>query len=103
MKWFDRWFYKQARKAWENKDRYEEEGVVRDRSISKLAPAMESDSIDWHQGLNISVKRVNGGFIVNFRKYDRIKDYHHNNIHIITDEVDFNKELGKLITLESMR
>jgi hypothetical protein len=101
MKWFDRWFYKQARKAWENKDRYEE--VVRDRSVAQLVSATESDNIDWHQGLNISVKRVNGGFIVNFRKYDRVKDYHHNNIHIITDEVDFNKELGKLITLESMR
>ena len=30
MKWFDKWFYKQAKKAWDNRDQYEEE----DRIIS---------------------------------------------------------------------
>jgi hypothetical protein len=29
MKWFDKWFYKQAKKAWENKDRFDmEKGVL---------------------------------------------------------------------------
>jgi len=105
MGWFDRWFMKKVRWSIEN------EQVMYDRkpaaSLSRgLVRATESDEelgVDWSEGLNIQVKRVNGGFIVNFRKWDRVKDRHHANIHIITDEMDFNQELCKLITMESMR
>ena len=101
MKWFDQWFYRQAKKAWDNKNKYNE---VYTTSAGLLATVECDDSgIEWSDGLNIRVKRVNGGFIINFRKYDRIKDRHNENIHIITDEMEFNHELGKLITLESMR
>ena len=101
MKWFDQWFYRQAKKAWDNKNKYDE---VYPTPPGLLAAVECDDSgIEWSDGLNIRVKRVNGGFIINFRKYDRLKDRHNENIHIITDEMDFNRELGKLITMESMR
>jgi hypothetical protein len=101
MKWFDRWFYRQAKKAWDNKNKYDE---VYPTPAGLLATVERDDSgIEWSDGLNIRVKRVNGGFIINFRKYDRVKDRNQENIHIITDEMEFNRELGKLITLESMR
>ena len=101
MKWFDRWFYRQAKKAWDNKNKYDE---VYPTPTGLLAAVECDDSgIEWSDGLNIRVKRVNGGFIISFRKYDRVKDRTQENIHIITDEMEFNKELGKLITMESMR
>ena len=96
MKWFDQWIYKKCKDAWEN-------AHLSPSESGRLATAIASDDVDWGDGLNIRVKRVNGGFIINFRKYDRVKDRHHENIHIITDDKDFNKELGKLITMESMR
>ena len=99
MKWFDQWFYRQAKKAWDNKNKYDEVYPT----PSGLLAAAHPDGLDWGDGLNIRVKRVNGGFIINFRKYDRVKDWTQENIHIITDEMDFNQELGKLITMESMR
>jgi hypothetical protein len=104
MGWFDRWFMKKVRWSIEN------EQVMYNRkeaaSLSRgLVRATDGDEtgVDWSEGLNIQVKRVNGGFIVNFRKWDKVKDQHHANIHIITDEMDFNQELCKLITMESMR
>ncbi len=58
---------------------------------------------DWHENLNISVTTANGGKIVTFRRYDHKTDRHDNRIYVIPDDHDFNDELGKLITLESMR
>jgi hypothetical protein len=46
---------------------------------------------------------VIGGFVVSFRTYDRIKDRSDERHYIINDEQDFNSELGKMITMESMR
>ena len=101
MKWFDRWFINKFQWAKENAYTYNLE--LSSSKSPMLATAIECDDVDWGDGLNIRVKRVNGGFIINFRKYDRVKDRNQENIHIITDAMEFNQELGKLITLESMR
>lgn len=98
MKWFDRWFYKKAKWAWENKHEMEQDIYP----ISKASLVVE-ESADWGDGLRINVKRVNGGHIVSFRVYDRKTDRSDDRHYIITSESDFNNELGKLITLESMK
>lgn len=49
------------------------------------------------------VKRVNGGSVVSFFRYDHKTDRNDNRHYIITEDADFNNELAKLITLESMR
>nr|NDG05823.1 hypothetical protein [Oxalobacteraceae bacterium] len=38
-----------------------------------------------------------------FHRYDRKRDENHNRTYIITDDQDFERELGKIITLEAMR
>lgn len=58
---------------------------------------------DWHENLNIMVTTATGGKIVTFRRYDHKTDRNDNRIYVIPDDHDFNAELGKLITLESMR
>jgi hypothetical protein len=44
-----------------------------------------------------------GGRIVSFNHYDRKTDRSNKTVYIITDEQDFERELSKIITLESMR
>ena len=58
---------------------------------------------DWHDGLNIRIHSAHGGKIVTFNRYDRKSDRDNKNVYVIPDEQDFERELGKLITLESMR
>ena len=58
---------------------------------------------DWHDNLNITITSANGGKILTFKRYDHRTDRHSNTIYVISDDLDFNAELGKLITLESMR
>ena len=40
---------------------------------------------------------------MSFKIYDRVRDRSDSRHYIITDEQDFNTELGKIITMESMR
>jgi hypothetical protein len=62
-----------------------------------------SDDIDSDAGLNITVRRAIGGKIITFRHYDVKTDRSSNKLYIVPDELDFERELGKMITLESMR
>jgi len=60
-------------------------------------------SIDSHSGLNITVMAAIGGKVITFRHYDRRKDDNQYRHYVIPDDLDFERELGKMITLESMR
>jgi hypothetical protein len=62
-----------------------------------------NDSFDADGGLNMRVFKANGGRIVSFNHYDRRTDRESRAVYIITDEQDFERELGKIITMESMR
>lgn len=101
MKWFDQWFMRKSRWAWENRDMVDIPTTNKLRGGALIA--MEDDSLPWNDGLRINIKKVIGGFVVSFRTYDRAQDRSDERHHIITDEQDFNQELAKMITLESMR
>jgi hypothetical protein len=104
MKWFDQWFARKCRWAWENRDAADVPDVSMKASTRGVGLTLiEEDSAPWQDGLRISIKKVIGGFVVSFRTYDRIRDRSDERHYIITDEQDFNVELGKTITLESMR
>lgn len=62
-----------------------------------------SDAFDSDGGLSMRVFKAHGGKIVSFNHYDRKTDREHRSVYIITDEQDFETELGKMITMESMR
>ena len=101
MRWFDKWFFRKWQWAWQNRDSAEPvptpAGKLSGRGI------IEEDSTPWSEGLRINVKKMIGGYVVSFRTYDRVKDRTDDRNYIITDEQDFNAELGKMITMESMR
>ena len=102
MKWFDRWFVRKWRWAWENRDRVDMPEINLKPMKGAQLVAVEESS-DWGDGLRINLKKVIGGYVVSFRTYDRVRDRSDDRHHIITDEQDFNAELAKMITLESMR
>jgi hypothetical protein len=104
MKWFDLWFARKCKWAWENKDMLDEQDIyVNKIRGAKMQLSVAEDSTSWEDGLRINVKKVIGGFIVSFRSYDRKTDRNNERHYIITDDQEFEKELGKMITLESMK
>ena len=107
MKWFDRWFARKWRWAWENRDQItlDDCEIRMPTPSTRKARRLEQDQepMDWEDGLRIHVRKVIGGAVVTFRTYDRRTDQSESRHYIITDEQDFNSELGKIITMESMR
>ena len=81
----------------------EPEEAPRGLAISSAKYATTSSESDWGDGLNIRVHAAMGGKIVSFNRYDRKSDRNNNTVYVIPDDHDFERELGKLITLESMR
>jgi hypothetical protein len=99
MKWFDQWFRKKCIQAWEHRNELDASMKLSTRGIISI----EEDSAPWQDGLRVTIKKVIGGFVVSFRTYDRVRDRSDERHYIITDDQDFNTELGKTITMESMR
>ena len=104
MRWIDRWFFRKWRWAYDNRDSIEQD-ITEDRAekLRGVQVQVVEESPSWQDGLRMNVKKVIGGFVVSFRTYDRVKDRSDERHYIITDEQDFNAELGKMITMESMR
>jgi len=104
MKWLKRMIYRWYQ---DGRELIEEADILvpmksgRNRvSLRSTSPGSDIDSDD---GLNITVRKAVGGKIVSFRHYDHKTDRSNYKIYVVSDELDFDKELGKMITLESMR
>ena len=75
-----------------------------DQWSNRATVSLKSRSdIDSEDGLSITVRSAIGGRIVTFRHYDRKTDRSYHKLYIVPDDQDFERELGKMITLESMR
>lgn len=100
MKWLKRMVVKWVMEGYENITSTEASALIKPRRGGLITA---SDSIDGHAGLNITVMNAIGGKIVTFRHYDRRKDDTNYRHYVIPDELDFERELGKMITMESIR
>ena len=102
MKWLKRLI---AQWSSEGRELWEEDSLVpmtKSSNRPRLAIRSSGD-IDSDEGLNITVRKAIGGKIVTFRQYDHKQDRSNYKLYVIPDDLDFDKELGKMITLESMR
>ena len=105
MKWFKRMIIRWVREDWDNASEPEDSvgyaTVTAKRRNNMIG--LVSDDVESDAGLNITVRKAIGGKIITFRHYDAKTDRSSNKLYIVPDELDFERELGKMITLESMR
>jgi len=95
MKWFDKWFQKQAKKAWEASQPEQQNLIYMDASpktIGKGGP----DRIGA-DGINMKLHVANGGYIVEFHRYDNHKDRLFNELHVINDGENLGERLSEVI------
>jgi len=55
------------------------------------------------EGMRFQLYRASGGYVVETRYYDQKNDRSHNKLYIIRDDQDVGEEIGKIITMESLR
>lgn len=99
MKWFNKWFAKKCKQAWEdaNKEEVNNPNVPMTSAKLSLGPR----SID-QQGFNFTVYPAQGGMVIELRVYDHKRDQHNNKLYIVRDDQDLGKELDHIITLEAL-
>ena len=86
-RWFRSWLYR------------DEQLVVSDERQMLVTKDESLDS----DPMVLKIYRASGGTVVETRKYDRVKDRSHNQLHIITHDQDLGDSIGKIITMESLR
>ena len=87
--------FKQKLRKWlmDDSDEYSDDII----SVDSEGPNIQS------QGFRLNVYSASGGTIVETTKYDRQRDEHRHNLHVVTDDKDLGEELAKIITMESLR
>lgn len=94
------WFKRKLRQ-WLNSD---DEDCFSSLSHNTVkARRIDRDDIDSNDGISMTLRHAVGGRIVSFRTYDQKSDRHNYKLYVIPEDQDFERELGKIITLESMR
>lgn len=64
---------------------------------------IDNDGLDSDKAIRFAAYKASGGMVVETNFYDRIKDRSHRTLHIITDDQDLGKEIGKIITMETLK
>lgn len=66
-------------------------------SVAREEPTIDSD------GMNIQLFNATGGTIVQFRRYDRLKDRSDNRLYIISADENFSEKFAKIVSMEMIR
>jgi len=112
MTWFDRWFYKQTKKAWENKDYYEQQYEDRDyknrisakmHTLASGSAMVERGNPEGQDRITFELTSAVGGRILNVRRYDDRKDRHDNQTYVIASGEDVGTRVAKIINLELLK
>jgi hypothetical protein len=53
--------------------------------------------------MNIRLFNATGGIIVEFRRYDRLKDRSENKMYVIPAEQNFSEQFAKIVNMEMLR
>lgn len=98
MKWFDNWFLKQSRKAWERVQiepvSQSDIGYLSKRSISR---DLNSPSTSFR------TYNANGGTVVEVSYYDVTTDRSSTSLHVIPKDEDLGQALAHIITYEALK
>ena len=97
MKFIFKWLRKKLLQVSESE--YEADRVKDNPLIGGQMVATRFDS----NGMNFTVNKANGGYVIQFSQYDRRTDRTDMKLHIITDDKDLGEELGKIISFEALR
>lgn len=98
MKFIFRWLRNKLRNVAENQ--YLPEPVL---SKGNIIGGSSVSRFDIASGMNFSIHRANGGYVVQYSQYDKRTDRSDTKLHIVTDDKDLGEELGKIISFESLR
>ena len=99
MKWYDKWIMNRAERIM-YKQREEKEmsnGQVAVKSARLSDGGLDSPAVRF------KMFKASGGTIIETQVYDERKDRHVNGLYVITNDKNLGEEIGKILTLESLK
>lgn len=67
-----------------------------------MVSAMDHNELE-STGMRFNLYKASGGYVIETRSYDERNDRNINKMYVINEEKDLGQELGKIITMESLR
>ena len=109
MKWFDNWFRKKCKQAWETP--YDEdviEGTSRDtvRPRARLIGSHQTNEIrtpNTNNGTSFILSPATGGNVLEVRVYDEKLGENKVSLHLIPCDQDLGESIGRIITIEALK
>jgi hypothetical protein len=98
MKWFDNWFRKKCKEAWETHDQPYPSNI----GLVNATKHPVRHGLDSH-GLTLSIYGADGGTVLEFRHYDHNKDRSDYSLHVISQNENFEERVAQAITMEMLR
>jgi hypothetical protein len=91
LKFLEKWLQNRKSKQLNKEDQAQSVALVsRSHSIESI-------------GMNFTLYRANGGYIIEHRVYDHKTECNNSSLHIITEEKNLGEEIAKIITFENLR
>jgi len=90
MKWFDKWFSRKCRQAWQN-------------SNTAQIPTSIIDTSLRSNGLNFTFYTANGGYVIEYHTFNLESDSSYHSLHIITKDQDLGEGIAHIITYEMLK
>jgi hypothetical protein len=110
MKWFDDWFAKKAKEAWDNSRQINDRDIdmqkayAMGQAINKVSSMSHSPNT---QSINFQIYPANGGHVVevNMPEYSSlsINTMPNRSLYIVPSDKDLGNEISKIITLEMLK
>jgi len=97
MKWFDKWFQRQAKKAWDNN--YDDNP----RLVTVGKPPRISQELDSRGAATIRIHAAHGGKVIEISHWDERKSEHERDLYIVRDDAELGPELTSIIMQHSLR
>jgi hypothetical protein len=91
-----RWFIGKLKNALRNYDESE-------FSITSENLFVNDDNRIKSNGLDFTLYNAHGGWVLEYRSYDRKTDTQNNQIYIIKDGDDYGNQISKILTIELLR
>ena len=82
---------------------FEEKESADDYSNHAISVSSVDESKLHSEGMRLQIYSASGGFVIETRKYDRRKDENITSMYVITEEMDLGNEIGKILTMESLK
>ena len=100
INWFKQKVISWVREDWSKVRHGDGDVIATSKSINTLSAGRR---MDQPNGMNFTIHSANGGYVMEYNKYDPRTDERNNALHIISSDQDLGQGIAHIITFEMLR